>query len=245
MGLIEDKPPFLFVKGHLNIGNKCIACIGTRKPSAFGIEVTKRLVQLLAKNGFSIVSGLAIGVDSIAHKEALELNKHTVAVLANGLDAIYPKENWALAEEIIEKGGALISEQQFDTPATMGNLINRDRIQSGLSIATFLMQTGIKGGSMHTARFSLLQGRRIFVPVPPEHLWDEPESEGILLLKENKGYQLVSKLDPEKKYSKYRELLNGEYSDQYVVREIHGRDDYPTILNELEEQAEDILDSYQ
>jgi len=237
LGLIDDKPPVLFVKGELNQGNNSVACVGTREPSEYGVEVTKRLVQVLAKNGFSIVSGLALGVDSISHQETLELKKHTVAVLANGLNNIYPKENRRLAEEIIEKGGALISEQQFDTPATIGNLVNRDRIQSGLSIATFVMQTGIEGGSMNTVRFSLLQGRRVYVPVPPEHYRDQPESEGIVFLMENKGYQLSSDI---KAKGKYKKLLNGEYSYKYIVRKIHGREDYPNLLNELEDLAIDL-----
>ncbi len=102
--------------------------------------------------------------------------------MAGGLEAIYPRRNAKLAEAILDKGGVLISEQTFGVPAIARNLVQRDRLQSGLSVATFVMQTDIKGGSMHTVRFTLLQERLLFAPVPRARHALEPKSQGILAM---------------------------------------------------------------
>ncbi len=115
-----------------------MACIGTREPTSFGIQETQSLVKILVEDDWSIVSGLALGIDTAAHRQALESNGHTVAVLGIGLDTISPRENDALARQILDKGGALISEQQFGISAIGGNLINRNRLQCGMSAGTFV-----------------------------------------------------------------------------------------------------------
>ena len=111
---IPDAPLVLYVKGRLLEGRKSVACIGTREPSEFGCVAAKRITNYLATNGWSIVSGLAIGVDTLAHREALAANAHTVAVLANGLDKVYPRENANLASEILDKRGLSSANSRSD-----------------------------------------------------------------------------------------------------------------------------------
>lgn len=229
---IPDPPLVLYVKGRLRAGKKHVACIGTREPSEFGQCVTKRLTRLLADHGWSIVSGLAVGVDTLAHREALAAKGHTVAILANGLDKVYPRENVKLAEEIVAAGGALVSEQGFGVPAAASNLVQRDRLQCGMSIGTFVMQTDLVGGSMHTVRFTLLQGRLLFAPVPTGVHAAEEKSRGIIALASSLGEELVDKVKnppPE-----YRELLRTRFRATPVARPIHSRDDYPAVLAELD-----------
>jgi len=229
---IPDPPLALYVKGRLPAGRKSVACIGTREPSEFGSVAAKRITNYLALNGWSIVSGLAIGIDTIAHKEALAAKGHTVAVLANGLDKIYPRENANLACEILESGGALVSEQPFGVPAVGSNLVQRDRLQCGMSLATFVMQTDIIGGSMHTVRFTLLQHRLLYAPVPTGSHAKEEKSRGILALTNQKGPELLAafKSPP----PEYATLLREAFRSCAPARPIRSKDDYPSILAELD-----------
>jgi DNA processing protein len=226
----------LFVKGTLRPGQRNVACIGTREPSTFGLQVTRRIVEVLTSAGWSIVSGLAIGVDTEAHKSALDCGGHTVAILANGLDHVYPKANQRLAEQILEAGGAVISEQRFAVPPAARNLVQRDRLQSGMSQATIVMQTDIIGGSMHTVRFTLQQGRLLFAPVPQGRHAEEAKSRGILALTQQNGAALASSIarDPT-----YAALLRGKFRDVPPAMGLNGKDDYELMLQKLEEAAAD------
>lgn len=229
---IPDAPLVLYVKGRLPEGRRFVACIGTREPSEFGCFVTKRITRLLAEHRWSIVSGLAVGVDTHAHTEALAAGGHTVAVLANGLDKIYPRENAKLAQEILDNGGALVSEQPFGTPALASNLVQRDRLQSGMSVATFVMQTDVVGGSMHTVRFTLLQCRLLYAPVPSGSHAAEEKSRGLVALTSQTGPELMASLrTPSAEYSA---LLGTAFRTRPVARPIHSRADYPAIIAELE-----------
>jgi DNA processing protein len=229
---IQDPPLVLFVKGQLRHGRRSAACIGTREPSSFGVCVTQRITRLLTQDGWSIVSGLAVGIDTEAHREALAAGGHTVAVLANGLDKIYPRENKKLAEDILAGGGALVSEQPFGVPATASNLVQRDRLQCGMSLATFVMQTDIVGGSMHTVRFTLTQGRLLYAPVPTGVHAEEEKSRGIVALTSEVGTDLVARL--KNPPDEYRELLCASFRNRPPARAIRGRDDYPEVLRELD-----------
>lgn len=238
---IVDKPTVLYVKGDLPTDHRSIACIGTREPSVFGTEVAKRLSSFLASRGWSIVSGLALGVDALSHQAALDANGHTVAVLANGLDSVYPKKNAHLAADILARGGALVSEQPFGAPAVSRNLVQRDRLQSGMSVGIIVMQTDIVGGSMHTVRFCLSQGRRVWAPLPPEGVHrQEPKSQGILALCLRTGRELVRQLgaDPE-----YAALLERDYATKPPAGPIKNRDEYEALLSELEQAAERLSTS--
>jgi DNA processing protein len=111
--------------------------------------------KYFAEKGFNIVSGLALGCDTIAHKGALSVNGTTTAILAHGLQMISPKRNEFIAKEILEKGGLLLSEYLFGVPAYNTSFVERDRLQAGLAIATIVIQTGIKGGTMHAVRTTI------------------------------------------------------------------------------------------
>lgn len=176
---IADRPPVLYVKGTLPTTTRTVACVGTREPSAFGRHATKAVTEGLAAQGWAIVSGLARGIDTLAHQAALRALGSTVAVLANGLDTVYPREHDRLAMQIVEQGGALVSEQPFKAPASAQNLTRRNRIQSGMALATIPFQTDLVGGTMHTVRFAILQGRSLFVPVPQGAHAQKPKSRGI------------------------------------------------------------------
>jgi DNA processing protein len=165
---LSDRPAVVFVKGQIPAPARNVACIGTRTPSPFGLRATREIVESLVHVNWTIVSGLALGIDTEAHSVALANNGRTIAALGGGLDRIYPKENSGLAAQILDSGGALLSEQPLGVSTNPRNLIQRDRLQSGLSVGTVLMQSDLKGGSMHTVRFTLQQERLLFAVVSPE-----------------------------------------------------------------------------
>jgi DNA protecting protein DprA len=164
---IPDPPPFLYLRGVPPDWKLAVAVIGTREPSRDALQAAQETVEALAWECQTVVvSGLALGIDSCAHETALRKGLCTVAVLANGLDTVYPKTNSKLAAEIVESGGALISEVPIGQRVTTFNLVARDRLQSGLSLATILIQSSVDGGSMHTARFTLEQKRTLIALRP-------------------------------------------------------------------------------
>lgn len=139
-----------------------LSIVGTRKNSAYGEEILRKIIAGLAPHSFTIISGLANGIDSIAHRSALENNMPTIAVLGSGLDKkviSYNKIN--LAEEIVSRGGAIISEYENNMQATLWSFPQRNRIISGLSKATLIVEAGEKSGSLITARFALDQNREV------------------------------------------------------------------------------------
>ena len=186
---IADPPPVLFAKGNLDLlgHERLLAVVGTREPTVFGETAARALATKAAEAEWGIVSGLALGVDSIAHTVALDLGAPTIAILGNGLDRIYPKANEGLAQRILAAGGLLLSELPFGAPPLPRNLIARDRLQSGLASAVVVVQTGVQGGTMHTARFAAEQGRPIFCPVPHG---ENGKSEGLRVLLERPGREL-------------------------------------------------------
>jgi len=232
---IPDRPMVLYVKGQLKPGRHAVACIGTRQPSSFGEKATRGIVSALVSRDWSIVSGLALGVDSIAHETAIAHKGHTVAILGNGLDAVYPKKNTALAEKILALGGALVSEQPFGAPAVPRNLVQRDRLQTGMSAGTIVMQTDLVGGSMHGVRFTLMQGRMLFVPVPQGEHRKESKSRGILALAEKTGIELTRLV---KTQNDYERLLRSGYANRPVAIPIGSRDDYDEVLRALEHSCQ-------
>lgn len=139
-----------------------VAIVGSRKVTDYGRIVTTRLATDLARAGVVIVSGLAIGVDGIAHRAALDAGGLTVAVLAGGLDYIYPASHQQLAHHIVNQSGALISEYPAGTPSYAAHFIARNRLVSGLSQAVVITEAAEKSGTLHTARFALEQGKDVF-----------------------------------------------------------------------------------
>lgn len=159
---IHDPPPFLFVRGKLPLFHKSLGVVGTRGITPYGQMVTEKLVADLARNGFVIVSGLALGVDSCAHETTLKNSGITVAVLGSGIDKIYPSWNYRLAGRIINQGGAIVSEYPLGTPAMKHHFPERNRIISGLSRGVLVSEGGVKSGALITARQALEQGREVF-----------------------------------------------------------------------------------
>ncbi len=162
---IYDPPALLYYKGALEDSDQLsLAVVGTRKYSPYGKLVAERLVRELAQNSLTIVSGLALGIDALAHTAALEAGGRTVAVLGSGLDRqnIYPSQNRYLAEKILAVGGCLLSEFPLGTPALRHHFPQRNRIVSGLSLGVLVIEAGEKSGSLITARFALEQGREVF-----------------------------------------------------------------------------------
>ncbi len=140
-----------------------MAIVGTRRPTAYGKEVTHQLAFELAKRGVVIISGLALGVDGIAHQAALEANGTTIAVLGNGLSKIYPSSHKNLADRIVASGGAILSEYEPSMPALSHQFLERNRIVSGLADAIIITEAAAKSGTMSTAAHALGQGKEIFV----------------------------------------------------------------------------------
>jgi DNA processing protein len=138
-----------------------LAVVGSRSISPYGREVTADLAGKLAEQGVVIISGLALGVDAIAHQAALDAGGLTIAVLPGPVDKIYPATNTALGEEILVRGGALVSEYTSDEYALKQNFIARNRLVAGLAQAVLITEAAEKSGSLHTARFALEQGKDV------------------------------------------------------------------------------------
>ncbi|HUV47267.1 MAG TPA: DNA-processing protein DprA, partial [Candidatus Bathyarchaeia archaeon] len=190
---IDLPPPLIYIRGQILPEDKfSIAVIGTRKITAYGREVTERLVSGLTAHGFTIVSGLARGVDSVAHRVALGNKGRTIAVLGSGILNIYPPEHKVLAEKIVSLNlGALISELPLGAMPLRGNFPSRNRIISGLSLGVLVTEGTTVSGTKITADYCFRQERKLFaVPGPIT----SPLSEGPAdLIK--KGAKLVTKVD--------------------------------------------------
>ena len=159
---IPDAPLLLYVRGDVKVlSQHAVAMVGSRRPSAYGSSVAHRLAHDLAKRQLVLVSGLARGIDSAAHRGALEANGKTVAVLGSGLDVIYPRENKGLAGQIA-KSGAVISEFPLGTGPTPENFPIRNRIISGLSLGVVVVEAAEYSGSLITARLAVDQNREVF-----------------------------------------------------------------------------------
>ena len=160
---IFDPPPVLWVRGDRELLSRpAIAVVGTRAPSPYGIGMAEMLSRELAARRMVILSGMARGVDTAAHKGALKAGGRTVAVWGTGLDVVYPKENKGLAEEIILSGGAIVSEQPMGTFPAPQNFPLRNRIISGLSVGVLVVEAGEQSGTRVTARCALEQNRDVF-----------------------------------------------------------------------------------
>lgn len=160
-----DAPPIIYWRGSLvGIFNASAAVVGTREPTPLGVKVAERVSRHLASAGVAVVSGLALGIDTVAHQAALDGGGYTAAVLAQPLDQISPQSNRGLAEQIVEAGGALISEHPLGSETDRFEFARRDRIQSGLSRVVVPIQTGLKGGTQNTIEYAKKQGRLIWAP---------------------------------------------------------------------------------
>ncbi len=223
----SDYDPFLlFVKGKLSeTPENSVAIIGTRQPTEHSKIIDERITAFFVKQGWSIVSGLALGCDSIAHQTAVNLNGHTVAVLAHGLHTIAPKENIGLANEILESGGALVSTYPFDTAPAPFLFAARDKIQTAMAKGVIMIASDIQGGSLIASRASIQSGRVLAVPYPTkdDRLKEEPKVQANLILADDDWSDKAELLECSKK----PELL-----DQLFI--IRNKDDYPVLLEKLQ-----------
>lgn len=160
---IPKLPPLLFVRGDIHLLNlPQIAVVGSRNPSNGGSENAHRFAEFLAGNGFAITSGLALGVDAAAHQGALAVQGKTIAVMGTGLDLIYPARHRALAQQILDNGGALVSELPLGSSSKAANFPQRNRIISGLSCGVLVVEAAVQSGSLITAQAAMQQNREVF-----------------------------------------------------------------------------------
>lgn len=190
---IHDPPPLLFVRGATDLlcNERMAAVVGTRDPTGFGCAVAEQVTAALAREGWGIVSGLAKGIDTVAHNVALAHDAPTVAVMAGGLDCVYPRENTKLANAIADRGGALISEVPPGIPPRAPSFVARNRLQTGLSVAVVVAQTGVEGGTMHTVRHAAAQGRPVFCAEP---LSTQEQNAGLSVLLSSPARDLCNEL---------------------------------------------------
>jgi len=177
---IYDPPPVLYVRGKLMSDEDCsLAVVGTRRASHYGREVAEWLVGDLVRNKVIVISGLARGIDTVAHRAALAAGGRTVAVMACGLDIVYPPENQKLAQEIVENG-ALVSEYPLGIKPRADNFPRRNRIMSGLSLGTLVVEAAERSGALITARMALEQDREVFA-VPGNIMADSSKGSNSLI----------------------------------------------------------------
>lgn len=223
--LIEDPPTILYAKGNLELlkDENTIAIVGTREPTAIGIKAAGKIAATFATMGYTIVSGLALGIDTAGHEGALKVqNGKTIAVLAGDLMQIYPAKNKKLAMEILERNGLWLSETPIGQANTRGNFVKRDRIQSGLSLGVCPVQTPIKSGTQHTIEFARKQKRYLFTPIPL--IQDEHENavqgnivlieNGIAVLKDKESYEFIHE-----ELKEYKLRLDREHKERFEKEE--------------------------
>jgi DNA processing protein len=169
---VSDFPPVLYVKGSLaTLTNpKKLAVVGTRHASELGLRLARKIASELSDLGVCVVSGLALGIDTAAHEGAIKGSGSTVAVLAHGLDQVAPKSNERLAAEILEKNGVLLSEYEIGIIPRPPQFVFRNRLQSGLSSGSVVVESGFSGGSIHQGKFTTQQHRFLFVVTPDQTL---------------------------------------------------------------------------
>ncbi|NOY98469.1 MAG: DNA-protecting protein DprA [Chloroflexi bacterium] len=189
---IAQSPPVLYLRGEVTADDMwAVAIVGTRRATSYGRQVAEELATFLAQNGVTVVSGLARGVDAIAHQAALKAGGRTLAVLGSGVDRVYPPEHRTLAGKIIANG-ALISDYPPGTPPESSNFPPRNRIISGLSMATIVVEAGETSGALITAEFAVEQGREVFAV--PGNIF-APQSKGANRLIQQGAHPLLKVRD--------------------------------------------------
>lgn len=225
-----DAPPVLFVKGNFAaLQGRQIGVIGTREPTAHGEIAVQRLTDFFSQAGFAIVSGLALGCDTIAHQQCIGAGGSAVAVMAHGLQTVAPKRNAVLAEKIISTGGALVSEFAFGVEPQPRLFVQRDKTQSLLSEAIVMAQSDLKGGSLHASRAILQFGRKLLIPYPTsaDRANAEPKIQANLVIADGTDMEKTDLLRCDK-----RSLTN--------IMVIRGREDYGRVMSFISSVNEPI-----
>ena len=243
---IPDPPKKLFIRGKLPAKRvKTVAIVGTRKPSAYGHEIATKIASECAKNGIVVVSGLALGIDSIAHRAAIDSGGKTIAVLANGVDKIYPRSHEDLGQKILQTNGVILSEYPNNTPARPWQFLARNRIVSGLADAVVIIEAASRSGTLSTANHALDQGKEIFA-VPGNIT--SPLSAGCNQLIKNGANPLTSVEDlldfliPDR-FEKQTQLFKGDTREENVVLEFlskNGTTSSDTIIKQTKLSASEF-----
>jgi len=232
---IDQPPPVLYIRGdYLEDDFWAVAIVGTRRITAYGRQIADEISSYLAQNGITIISGMARGVDGVAHQAALRVGGRTLAVLGSGVDRIYPPEHRNLAHSI-EEHGATISDYPLGTPPDSSNFPPRNRIISGLSMAVIVIEAGLKSGALITANYAADQGRDVFAV--PGNI-QAHQSKGTNLLIQQGAHPLLSGKDvldslnleriPEQKHARRTIPVD---KDEALMLEIIGRE--PIHIDEI------------
>jgi len=223
----EDVPFGIFYKGNISMVNekKNISIVGSRKCTRYGIDVTNSMVEQLSPYEINIVSGMAKGIDSVAHRAAIKNNINTIAVLGSGIDVIYPKENYRLYHEILENSGCIISEFPLGTPPLSRNFPMRNRIISGMWELLVVTEGGEKSGTLITVGAALEQGKNIIV-VP-----------GSIFSSESKGTNKLIK-DGAYVYTDIEDVLNLLNISRVSI----DNKNITTVKSKLEERIYQVID---
>lgn len=228
----KDDPFLLFVKGRFaQSPRQSVAIIGTREPTQHGQRIAQRITEFFVEQRWSVISGLAMGCDAIAHQAAVDAGGHTVAVLAHGLQMIAPSRHKTLAEDILDAGGALISEYPFGTNVLGAQFVKRDRTQAGMSQGVVMIQSDVKGGSLHASRAALDYQRWLAVPYPTDRDLDKRESkiQANLIIADGTDAQRAA-------------LLRCPVSSLRLVKVVRKREDYLQLIASGEAQTSTVRD---
>ena len=215
---IPSKPKVLYTIGNIKLLNKkeIVAIVGTRDADKYGVEITKRFSKALSENNICIISGLARGIDTIAHLNSLSYKGRTIAVLASGFNHIYPNENKILVEKILQNNGLIISEYPPNQEIDMSKFRHRNRIISGMSLGVLVVEARLNSGSMITANLAIKQSKPVFCI--PGNLTD-PLSLGCNKLISNGANLVISPLDVMNYIGieEQEEEINSKYKDIYYA----------------------------
>lgn len=237
---IDQPPPVMYIRGeYLPDDLFAVAIVGTRRVTPYGRQITEELSAFLASNGITIISGLARGVDAIAHQTALKSGGRTIGILGSGVDKIYPPEHLKLAEQMMERG-AIISDYAPGTPPDASNFPPRNRIISGLSLAVVVIEAGETSGALITAEFAAEQGREIFA-VPGSIL--APQSKGTNKLIQKGAQPLLSVNDLMQaldftrigEHKSARKVIPADETEARVLNVLGGE---PLHVDEIRNQAD-------
>ena len=227
---IENPPKQIYVEGDSGLLKKdSIAIVGTRKCSKYGKECTQKFATLLAKENITIISGLALGIDTIAHYYSMQEIGKTIAVIGSGFNHIYPEENRYLAEQILQNGGCIVSEYPPEEPMNKAYFPKRNRIISGLAMGVLIVEGRYRSGSMITARYAIKQNKQVFC-IPNKI--DEPAGYIPNLLIQNGAYLVMKPQDILEFYGlleeKEPQKVDSKYQDIYKTI-----GDFPISINEI------------
>lgn len=226
---LEEPPFLLYTSGDLSLLDNAVAFVGTREPTQFGEKVAWGMASAFAEDGWCVVSGLARGVDALCHRATLEVGGTTCAVLPSGLDVYTSGAAMDLARRICENGGLIVSELGFGQEANKGSYIDRDRLITGLSLATVFIQGETHSGSMHSVRYATAQGKPVFVPNIPEKFLSEDINHTARDLSRMTIGQIASRFEWT---GSVMEAVQRD-PNRLAADAIMNRDDYPRVFEEI------------